>query len=105
MEPLEKYGPDRWDRTAEKIRNLLFSQAFQTMAKLLRIHEKDTKTWHTAAIDGHSKFNKLLHLSRNEAAHLHAINIRTISHLYETNILGNLQNNPNTTIFLNSVFS
>jgi hypothetical protein len=34
MEHLEKYGPDRWDRTAEKIkdRNLLFSQAFQTIA-------------------------------------------------------------------------
>ena len=99
-EHLEKYGPDRWDRTAEKIknRNLLFSQAFHTMAKLLRTHEKDPKTWHTAAIDGHSKFNKLLPLSRNEAAHLHAINIKTISHLYETNELGNLQNNPNTII-------
>jgi hypothetical protein len=95
IEHLEKYGPDRWDRTAEKIknRNLLFSQAFQAMAKLLRIHEKDPKIWHTAAIDGHSKFNKLLPLSRNEAAHLHAINIRTIFHLYETNELGNLQNN------------
>ena len=68
------------------------------MAKLLRIHEKDNKTWHTAAIDGHSKFNKLLHLSRNEAAHIHAMNIKTISHLYETNELGNLQNNPNTII-------
>ncbi len=68
------------------------------MAKLLRTHEKDTKTWHTAAIDGHSKFNQLLPLSRNEAAHLHAINIKTISHLYETNELGNLQNNPNTII-------
>jgi hypothetical protein len=30
--------------------------------------------------------------------HLHAINIRTISHLYEINELGNLQNNSNTTI-------
>jgi hypothetical protein len=82
-----KYGPDQWDRTAEKIkdRNLLFSQAFQTRAKLIRIHEKDPKTWHTAAIDGHSKkFNKLLPQSRYEAAHLRAINIRTISHLYET---------------------
>jgi hypothetical protein len=100
MEHLEKYGPDRWDRTAEKIkdRNLLFSQSFQTMAKLLRIHEKDSKTWHTAAIDGHSKFNKLLSLSRNEAAHLHAINIRTISNLYEINELGHLQNSPNAVI-------
>jgi hypothetical protein len=60
MEHLEKYGPDGWDRTAEKIkdRNLLFSQAFQTMAKLLRI-----QTWHSAAIDGHYKFNKLFPLS------------------------------------------
>jgi hypothetical protein len=73
MQQLEKYGPYRWDETAEKIknRNLLFSQAFQTMAKLLRINEKDRKTWHTAAIDGHSKFNKLRPLSRNEAAQLH----------------------------------
>jgi hypothetical protein len=100
MEHLEKYGTDQWDRTAEKIkeRNLLFSQAFQTVAKLLCIHEKNIKTWHTAAIHGHSKFNKLLSLSRNETVHLHAFNIRTISHLYETNKLGNLQNNPNTTI-------
>jgi hypothetical protein len=68
------------------------------MAKLLRIHEKDRKTWHTAAIDGHSRFNKLLPLSRNEAAHLQAINIKTISQLYEGNDLGNLQNSPNTNI-------
>jgi hypothetical protein len=69
------------------------------MAKLLRIHEKDRKTWHTAAIDGHSRFNKLLPLSRNEAAHLQAINIKTVSQLYEVNDLGNLQNkSPNTNI-------
>ncbi len=97
MEHLGKYGPDRWVMTAKKSknRNLLFSQAFQPMAKLLRIHEKDSKTWHTAAINGHSKFNKLLPLSRNEAAHLQAINIRTISNLCETNEHGDLQNNPN----------
>jgi hypothetical protein len=35
---------------------------------------------------------------RNEAAHLQAINIKTISHLYETNDLGNLQKIPNTAI-------
>jgi hypothetical protein len=46
----------------------------------------------------HSKFNKLLPLSGNEAAQLQAINIKTISHLYETNYLGNLQNIPNSTI-------
>jgi hypothetical protein len=68
------------------------------MAKLLRIHEKDRKTWHTAAIDGHSKFNKLLPLSRKEAAHLQAISIKTISQLYEANDLGSLQNSLNTDI-------
>jgi hypothetical protein len=68
------------------------------MAKLLRIHEKERKTWHIAAIDSHSRFNKLLPLSRNEAAHLQAINIKTISKLYEVNDLGNLQNSPNTNI-------
>jgi hypothetical protein len=100
MQHLEKYGPDRGDKTAEKNknRNLLFSQAFQTKAKLLSIHEKDRKTWHTAAIDGHSKFNKLLPLSGNEAAQLQAINIKTISHLHETNDLENMQNIPNSTI-------
>jgi hypothetical protein len=52
---LENLGPEKWDRTAAKIKNknLLFSQAFQSMAKLLRIHEKDRKTWHAAAINGH----------------------------------------------------
>ncbi len=68
------------------------------MAKLLRIHEKDWKTWHTAAIDGHSKFNKLLPLSRKEATHLQAINIKTISQLYKANDLGSLQNSLNTDI-------
>ncbi len=61
-------------------------------------YKKKKKTWHTAAIDGHSRFNKLLPLSRNEAAHLQAINIKTISQLYEVNDLGNLQNSPNTNI-------
>ncbi len=64
----------------------------------MRIHEKDRKTWHTAAIDGHSGFNKLLPLSRNEATHLQAINIKTISQLYEVNDLENLQNRPNNNI-------
>jgi hypothetical protein len=68
------------------------------MAKLLRIHERDRKTWHVAAIDGHSKFNKLLPLLRNEANHLNALNIKTISHLYEINDQGDLQNSPNTAI-------
>jgi len=68
------------------------------MAMLLGIHEKDGKTWHTAAIDGHSKFNKLLPLSRKEAAHLQAINKKTLSQLYEANDLGSLQNSPNTDI-------
>ncbi len=67
------------------------------MAKLLQIHEKDQKTWHTAAIDGHSRFNKLLPLSRNEAALLQAINIKTMSQLYEVKDFGNLQNSPNIT--------
>jgi hypothetical protein len=88
------------DKTAEKIKNrtLLFSQAFQTMGKLLHIHEKDCKIWHTAAIDGHSKFNKLLPLSRNEAARLQVLNIKTVSQLYETKDLGDLQNSPNTAV-------
>jgi hypothetical protein len=40
----------------------------------------------------------LLPLSRNEAGHLQAINIKTISQLYEVNDLGNLQNSPNTSL-------
>jgi hypothetical protein len=45
MGHLKKHKPDRWDRKAEKIKdkNLLFSQAFQTMAKLLRIMKKNLK--------------------------------------------------------------
>ena len=94
---LENLGPDKWERTAAKIKNknLLFSQAFQAMAKLLRIHEIDRKTWHAAAINGHTKFNKLLPLTQNEAGTLRAHNIITISQLYETNEHGTLQNNPN----------
>ncbi len=66
--------------------NLLFSQAFQVVAELLRIHKKGRKTWHTAANDigRHSKFNKLLPLLRNEANHLQAMNMKTIVQLYET---------------------
>jgi len=97
---LENLGPEKWDLTASRIknRNLLFSQAFQAMAKLLRINEKDRKTWHAAAINGHSKFNKLLPLSQNEAGTLRAHNLITISQLYETNEHGTLQNNPNTNV-------
>jgi hypothetical protein len=86
--------------TAEKlnIENLLFSQAFQAMVKLLHIHEKVSKTWHVAAIDGHSKFNKLLPLTRNDVNHPQAMNITTISNLYETNVLGDMQNSQNTTM-------
>jgi hypothetical protein len=40
----------------------------------------------------------LLPLSRNEASHLQAINIKTISQLYKVNDLGNLQNSLNTSI-------
>ncbi len=65
------------------------------MAKMLQIHEKDCKTWHAAAINGHTKFNKLLPLTQNEAGTLRAHNIITISQLYETNEHGILQNNPN----------
>jgi hypothetical protein len=97
---LENLGPDKWERTATKIknRNLLFSQAFQAMAKILRINEKDRKTWHAAAINGHTKFNKLLPLTQNEAGTLRAHNLITISQLYETNEHGILQNNPNPNV-------
>ncbi len=78
--------------------NLLFYQAFQVVAKLLRIHEKDRKTWHTAAVDGHSKFDKLLPVSRNEAKHLQAMKIKTIVQLYERNHLVDLQNSPKTAV-------
>jgi hypothetical protein len=100
LDHLENLGPDKWERTAEKIKsiNLLFSQAFQTMAKLLRINEKDRKNWHAAAIHGHSKFNKLIPLTSGEANHLRAINITTVSHLYGTNEYGEMQNNPNPEI-------
>jgi hypothetical protein len=90
LDHLENLGPDKLERTAEKIKmiNLLFSQAFQTMAKLLRINEKDRKNWHAAAIHGHSKFNKLIPLTSGEANHLRAINIATVSHLCGTNEYG-----------------
>jgi hypothetical protein len=70
------------------------------MAKLLRINEKDRETWHVAAINGQSKFNKLLPLSQNEAGTLRAHNLITISQLYETNEHGIffLQNNLNTNV-------
>jgi hypothetical protein len=68
------------------------------MAKILRIHEKDRKTWHAAAINGHTKFNKLLPLTQNEAGTLRAHNIITISQLYETNKHGILQNNPDPNV-------
>ncbi len=92
---LENLGPDKWEWTATKIknRNLLFSQAFQAMGKILRINEIDCKTWHAAAINGHIKFNKLLPLTQNEAGILRAHNLITISQIYETNKV--LQNKPN----------
>jgi hypothetical protein len=97
---LENLGPNKWEWTATKIknRNLLFSQAFQAMAKILRINEKDCKTWHATGINGHTKFNKLLPLTQNEAGTLRAHNLITISQLYKTNEHGTLQNNPNPNV-------
>jgi hypothetical protein len=46
----------------------------------------------------HSRYNKLLPLSRNKAANLQATNIKTISQLYEVNNFENLQNSPNNNI-------
>ena len=93
VEHLENFGPERWERTAKKIKNknLLFSQAFSAMAKLLRIHETDRKTWHAAAIDGHSKFNKLLPLTRDESATLRRHNIITVSQIFSTNDVGGIE--------------
>jgi hypothetical protein len=68
------------------------------MAKILQINEKDHKKWHAAAINGHTKFNKLLPLTQKEAGTLRAHNLITISQLYETNEHGILQNNPNPNV-------
>jgi hypothetical protein len=68
------------------------------MAKVLQISEKDHKTWHAAAINGHTKFNTLLPLTQNEAGTLRAHNLITISQLYKTNEHGILQNNPNPNV-------
>jgi hypothetical protein len=97
---LENLGPEKWERRATKIknRNLLFSPAVQAMAKILGINEKDRKTWHASAINGHTKFNKLLPLTQNEARTFRAHNLITISQLYETNEHGILQNNPNPNV-------
>jgi hypothetical protein len=64
------------------------------MAKILQRNEKDCKTWHAAAINGHTKFNKLLLLTQNEAGTLRAHNLITISQLYETNEHGTLTEQP-----------
>jgi hypothetical protein len=42
--------------------------------------------------------DKLLPVSRNEANHLQAMNIKAIVQLYERNHLVDLQNSPNTAI-------
>jgi hypothetical protein len=96
-EHLEYLGPERWEKTAVKLerRNLLFSQAFQAMATLLRMHENQRSTWHVASINGHSKFNKLLPLTRAEENRLREAEIVTISQIYEIDNLGQLHSEPN----------
>jgi len=96
-EHLEYLGPERWEKTAARLerRNLLFSQAFQAMATLLRMHENQRSTWHVASINGHSKFNKLLPLTRAEENRLREAEIVTISQIYEIDDLGQLHNAPN----------
>jgi len=94
---VETYGPDQWTHTAERMRqyNLLFAELFHSMAKLLRLHEGERGTWHVAALNGHSLFNKLLPLTRDEASHLLEINTRTVGQIYDTDETGQLQNRIN----------
>ena len=94
---VETYGPEQWMHTADRLKqhNMLFADLFQSMAKLLKLHEEERDTWHVAALNGHSLFNKLLPLTRDEASHLLELNIRTVAQIYNVDDTGHIQNQIN----------
>lgn len=75
----------------------MFSQAFSSVAELLRTQEQDLDAWGMSAIVGHSSASKIFPFSPADKIDLSTAGIFTISQLYTTNDNGVLTNEPRTT--------
>ena len=96
---IQYMGPAQWDTTGEKLKshNLLFSQAFQSMAHFLRTYENHEKDWPEAAIYGHTMMqNPVTFMEHQE---LETLGIVTVSQLYETQENGQITNQNNIRLF------
>ena len=98
---VQHMGPLQWDITGDKLKehNLLFSQAFQSVADLLRLYENHKTFWPEAAIYGHSKTPRLFPITAMEYAELETLGVVTISQLFETQDNGQISNQDNVHIF------
>jgi hypothetical protein len=61
--------------------------AFQAVAALLASYKTTRDLWHTAAINGHTKFSKVFPLSVTEGGMLANCGLYTVSQLLEINDL------------------
>ena len=85
-------GPREWDLTGNKLKkkNLILSQAFQSVASLLRILEKDPESWSCSPIYGHSDGNLVFPLNDVDRLELQDKNIFTVSQIFKTGLNGML---------------
>jgi hypothetical protein len=67
--------------------NRLLGLAFHAIADHLGAYETSGDSWHTSAINGHSHFSKVFHLTNTEGALLKEKSVYTMSQLLEVNDL------------------
>ena len=84
---VQGYGPQEWERTAERIRarNLFISQIFATVAHFLTQLSSQTKYWASAAIMGHPLLPQIFYITKPEAEYLHEKGFVTVSQLFKRN--------------------
>jgi hypothetical protein len=70
------------------------------MGDLLAQYEQEKKTWHTAAIYGHSKSSKLFPMTRADQATLEDLHIHTVSQLFAiNNLTGTIDKEDNEVLY------
>jgi hypothetical protein len=76
--------------------------AFKSMAKYLLKLEESPEEWHLAPVRGHSCIHKLLPFYPADIATLETQGIITVSQLFETHLIGRIENSVSTEL-MNSI--
>jgi hypothetical protein len=81
-------GPREWIKTSVKLmnKNLLLTQAFQSVAELLIKHKDNTQDGHIAPICGHSCVYKLFLFYPADIATLQAHQMNMVSQIFYTHL-------------------